>query len=84
MTALGITLLQMMNETDIGAKAAGISRPVPLLPEAFVTIHEAHAAVSLCETLSYDIAADNCRQGDTRGTEVRRVASGLRCIGAHR
>ena len=66
---LGMTLIEMMVETNIESKAAGIARTVPLLPEAFVTVQEAHAAVSLCETLSYDIASDQEKPGELRLVE---------------
>ena len=55
---LGQTFMDMLVETDVENKATGIRNGAPLLPDAFVSTEEVHAAVSLSEILSYDIAVD--------------------------
>jgi hypothetical protein len=63
------TFAEMLIETNMTSKATGIRNSVPLLPKAFVSAEEAHAAVSLSEVLSYNIADDDERPGGLRLSE---------------
>ncbi len=63
------TFMEMLTESNMEAKATGIDVGGALIPQAFVSAEEAHAAVSLSEILSYDIAVDVDRPGGLRFVE---------------
>jgi len=75
---LGQTYVNMLIETNIKAKVTGIVDELPLIPDAFVSIDEAHAAVSLSEILGYDIANDYERPCGLRLAEWLRGYSVLK------
>ena len=52
------TYLEMLFETNIESNTEEIQNGAPLLPDAFVSTDEVHAAVTISEILSYDIAKD--------------------------
>lgn len=52
------TFQEMLLQTNMQAKAAGIEMPLALPPGAFVSAREAHAGVSLSEILGYAIVDD--------------------------
>lgn len=66
---LTLTFMEMLTETDLDARVVGIEKGVSLPPGVFVSSSEAHAAVSLCEALSYDVARDEDRPGGLRLVE---------------
>lgn len=61
--------MEMIVESNLQANAAGIFETVALLPHAFVSAEEGHAAVSLSELLNYDIGNDEERPGGLRLVE---------------
>lgn len=63
------TFQEMLQRTDLRARAAGIDRPLALPPGAFVSEPEAHAAVSLSEILGYSVVDDQERPGGLRLVE---------------
>src|SRR5690606_23919038 len=63
------TYMEMSLETSMEGDAAGISGKVALLPAAFVSAAEAHAAVAVCEILNYDITDDTATPGGLRFVE---------------
>lgn len=52
------TFMEMLIETNIESNAKGILKGAPLIPDAFVSTEEVHAAVTMSEILSYDVAQD--------------------------
>ncbi len=72
------TYHEMTVGTDIEAQAQGIERQVALPPQAFVTEVEAHACVSMSETLGYSIVDDTARPGGLRLVEWVRGYATLR------
>ena len=52
------TFMEMLFETNIESNTKGILNGAPLLPDAFVSTEEVHAAVTMSEILSYDITKD--------------------------
>jgi len=81
---LNQTLLEMMMETNLEAKATGIRSGAPLLPGALISAVEGHAAVSLSEILSYSVADDTERPGGLRLVEWLRGYAVLNVLAEER
>ncbi|MEP9400131.1 nuclease-related domain-containing protein [Mesorhizobium sp. KR2-14] len=74
------TYMEMTLQTNMQDKASGIAGPLNLLPEAYTSAEEAHAAVSLCEILGYQITHDHERPGGLRLVEWLRGYAALSCL----
>jgi hypothetical protein len=81
---LAQTFMEMLIETNMEAKTIGIRKGAPLLPHAFVSAEEAHAAVSLSEILSYNIADDQERPAGMRLVEWLRGYAVLKQLAEER
>jgi hypothetical protein len=63
---LGQTLMEMLVETNLREKAAGIKQKVALPPRGIISAEEGHSGVSLSEIVSYSIVDDQERPGGLR------------------
>lgn len=52
------THMELSFETNVEQVAVGIKDPAPMLPEAWVSVAEMHAAVALSDILNYSITED--------------------------
>jgi hypothetical protein len=63
---LGQTFMEMLVETNLQEKAAGIKHKVALPPSGMISAEEGHSGVSLSEIVSYSIVEDQERPGGLR------------------
>lgn len=83
-TFLGQTFVEILTQTNADAKARVIEASAPLLPGAFVTAQEVHAAESLTELLGYEILQDTERPGGMRLVEWVRGYAVLQALAESR
>jgi hypothetical protein len=78
------TFQEMALQTNMQAKASGISGTLSLPPGTFVSAQEAHSGVSLCEILGYSIVDDQQRPCGLRLIEWIRGYATLQCLAEER
>lgn len=81
---MGQNFLEMMFESNVNEKCAGINGVVPLPPDARVSPEEVHAGVTLSELLSYSIVSDDEQPGGLRLLEWVRGYSVLKRLASNR
>ncbi|UGX97961.1 hypothetical protein G6321_00023640 [Bradyrhizobium barranii subsp. barranii] len=80
-------LLQTFNElsieTNMEARAVGIDKPAALMPAAYISSEEVHAAISMSGILGYDVATDVTDFSGLRLVEWLRGYAFLKCTADH-